>query len=182
MYYYQFDLDAWKHFEIIRQNDKSINNKIGEFHQNLLGCVEGWIDLGRGDETGVDLKNEDETIFIELKNKHNTMNASSSKTCRENLENILKKYPNATVYWAVIIDKNYISEDIPWEYKGNMSDQIRKISGDKLYALVTGKEDAYEQLFSAISSAINDILDADYYLSYLDHEKIEEFKRKILDR
>ena len=98
-----------------RQQDKTINNKIGEFHQELLGKVDGWMDLGIGDETEIDLKKEDNTVFIELKNKYNTMNSSSEKTCREKLEKVIEKYPDATVYWAYVISKNYKSEDRIWK-------------------------------------------------------------------
>ena len=77
--------------ELLRQSDKTINTKIGEFHQELLSKVNGWVDLGIGDETEVDLKKEDNSIFIELKNKYNTVNSSSTKTCREKLENILER-------------------------------------------------------------------------------------------
>lgn len=71
----QISFDEWLKFELTRQQDKTINNKIGEFHQELLGKVDGWIDLGIGDETEIDLKKEDNAVFIELKNKYNTMNS-----------------------------------------------------------------------------------------------------------
>ncbi len=71
--------NSWASFEIRRQDDKTVTNKIGEFHQGILGSTEGWIDLGKGDETAADLKNEDETIFIELKNKYNTLNNDGKK-------------------------------------------------------------------------------------------------------
>lgn len=75
----QINFDEWLKFELTRQQDKTINNKIGEFHQELLGKVDGWVDLGMGDETEIDLKKEDNTVFVELKNKYNTMNSSSEK-------------------------------------------------------------------------------------------------------
>ena len=62
--------------EITRQVDKTISNAIGDFHQRLLGCIDGLNDLGVGN--GCDLVNDQKTIFAELKNKHNTMNSSSS--------------------------------------------------------------------------------------------------------
>ena len=85
----QISFDEWSKIELTRQQDKTINNKIGEFHQELLGKVNGWADLGVGDETEIDLKKEDNTVFIELKNKYNTMNSSSEKTCREKLEKVI---------------------------------------------------------------------------------------------
>ena len=52
----QIIFDEWLKFELTRQQDKTINNKIGEFHQEFLGKVERWVDLGGCDETEIDLK------------------------------------------------------------------------------------------------------------------------------
>ena len=123
----QISFDEWLKFELTRQQDKTINNKIGEFHQELLGKVDGWVDLGIGDETEIDLKKEDNTVFIELKNKYNTMNSSSEKTCREKLEKVIEKYPDATAYWAYVISKNYKSECRVWKYQQREDERIKRI-------------------------------------------------------
>ena len=135
--------------------------------------------MGVGDETEVDLKKEDNTIFIELKNKYNTMNSSSTKTCREKLENILKHYPDAIVYWAYIISKDYKSTEEVWVYKGQVDNRIRKITGDKVYELITGDPKALEKTFIAIPKAINDILGEKYILNADDEEIMKEYKKYI---
>lgn len=172
----------WSKTELKRQRDKTINNKIGEFHQKLLGKVDGWIDLGIGDETEIDLKNEDNTIFVELKNKYNTMNSNSTKTCREKLENILQKYPNATTYWAYIVNKNYKSEDRVWEYKGVSNEQIRRISGDKIYEIITGDPDALEKTLRAVPLAIEYIMGNEYSLSKEDKEIFDDYSNFIFNQ
>jgi len=58
----KLDFDKWRKAEEIRQADKTISNKVGDFHQMLLGGVEGWEDLKRGHPLGIDLKKEDDTI------------------------------------------------------------------------------------------------------------------------
>ena len=178
----QIGFDEWANTELLRQSDKTINNKIGEFHQKLLGKVDGWIDLGIGDETEVDLKKEDNSIFIELKNKYNTMNSSSTKTCREKLENILEKYPDATVYWAYIISKNYESEDYVWKYQQREDERIRRISGDKLYEIITGDSKALEKVFNSIPLAITDLLGKDYELNIYDKKILKEFNQHIFHK
>ena len=175
----QVGFDEWANFELIRQSDKTINNKIGEFHQELLGKVDGWVDLGVGDETEIDLKKEDNTVFIELKNKYNTMNSSSTKTCREKLENVIEKYPNATAYWAYVINKEYKSEDNVWKYQQREDERIRRISGDKLYEMITGDSKALEKVFEAIPRAIVDLLGDDYKLLPYDEKVMEEYKQYI---
>ncbi|MBQ2637493.1 MAG: Eco47II family restriction endonuclease [Methanobrevibacter sp.] len=175
----QIGFDGWANKEIERQQDKTINNKIGEFHQELLGKVDGWVNLGIGDETEIDLKKKDNTVFIELKNKHNTMNSSSTKTCREKLENVIAKYPNATAYWAYIISKKYKTEERVWIYKGRENEKIRRISGDLLYEMITGDPDALEKVYEAIPKAIVDILGEDYKLLPYDEKLMKEFQRYI---
>lgn len=175
----QIGFDGWANKEIERQQDKTINNKIGEFHQELLGKVDGWVNLGIEDETEIDLKKKDNTVFIELKNKHNTMNSSSTKTCREKLENVIAKYPNATAYWAYIISKKYKTEERVWIYKGRENEKIRRISGDLLYEMITGDPDALEKVYEAIPKAIVDILGEDYKLLPYDEKLMKEFQRYI---
>ena len=79
--------------EIFRQRDKSNNNDIGYFHQRIFqyiknchvpenGAEGGW-DVIYKNDSGIKLPDGDvvKTVFVEMKNKHNTMNsASGSKT------------------------------------------------------------------------------------------------------
>lgn len=175
----QIGFDGWANKEMERQQDKTINNKIGEFHQELLGKVEGGVDLGVGDETEIDLKKEDNTVFIELKNKHNTMNSSSTKTCREKLENVIEQYPDATAYWAYIISRKYRSENRVWKYQGREDEKIRRISGDLLYEMITGDSNALEKVYEAIPKAIVDLLGEDYKLLPYDEKLMKEFQEFI---
>lgn len=175
----QISFEEWSKFELTRQQDKTINNKIGEFHQELLGKIDGWVDLGVGDETEIDLKKADNTVFVELKNKYNTMNSSSTKTCREKLENVIEKYPNATAYWAYVINKDYKSENRVWEYQSRKDERIRRISGDKLYELVTGDPKALEKTMNAIPKAIVELKGKSYELTDEDEKTFNEYKTYI---
>ena len=64
--------------EIARQLDKSNNNHIGYFHQNIFHYIGG--DKWFVPQEGFDIVNPAKQIFVELKNKHNTMNHRSSKS------------------------------------------------------------------------------------------------------
>ena len=171
----QINFDTWSKFELTRQEDKTINNKVGEFHQKLLGKVDGWFDLGTGDETEIYLKKEDNSIFIELKNKYNTMNSSSTAQCMKKLENIIEKYPDAVAYWAYIIGKNYKSENRPWRYKQKENERIRRVSGCKVYELITGDPKALEKTFKAIPKAIIQLSGEEYFLSEKDRMLLKEY-------
>ena len=66
--------------ECIRQIDKTNNNRIGYFHQYLFKLAgNGWEVPANGDKGGFDVLNDQLHIYVEMKNKHNTMNSSSSQ-------------------------------------------------------------------------------------------------------
>ena len=186
IYSNRFSLAEWINFEIPRQHDKTASNRVGDFHQNLLGRVDGWVNLGRGDPSGMDLKKEDDSIWIELKNKYNTLNSSSLRDTRFKCEELAEKYPNAKIYWAYIVSPNYESFDITWEYKDNkknvvheVNSNIRNIAGEQVYTLVTGDETAFKQLFDALPKAINDIKLGKYNLTPKDQLVFEKYKQQI---
>ena len=167
--------DTWIQNEKIRQNDKTVNNKIGEFHQKVLGYVEGWEDLHSGHPSQVDLKNNSNTIFIELKNKHNTMNSSSTDSCRNKLEKIVQTYPNSKAYWAFIVSKNGSSGEETWNYQGRDNQNIRKIWGKNVYSLITGKEDSLIQVWKAIPVAIKDLIEKENLISKETEQNLLKF-------
>jgi len=68
--------------EILRQIDKSINNSIGTFHEQILGGIKGF---EVGNLSGFDIKAMDDTLFADIKNKHNTMNSSSAEALFQKL-------------------------------------------------------------------------------------------------
>ena len=61
--------------EMSRQIDKSVNNAIGTFHEEVLGGINGY---SSGKLSGYDVKSDNGSLFAEIKNKHNTMNSSSA--------------------------------------------------------------------------------------------------------
>ena len=72
----ELDEEALVQAEILRQIDKSINNSIGTFHEEVLGGIDGF---EVGNLSGFDVKATDDTLFADIKNKHNTMNSSAAK-------------------------------------------------------------------------------------------------------
>jgi hypothetical protein len=156
-----------------RQYDKKSGGRIGDFHQKLLGGVKGWVDLGVGDESKVDLKKEDNTIFIELKNKYNTVNSDSLNSVRRKLEKITKDFPNSIAYWAYVIEKNGTSGESEWIYLGDNNPKLKKIWGSKLYELITGKPDALEKTWTALPIAIKDILKDSKTISSSDMKELQ---------
>ncbi|RRT93227.1 Eco47II family restriction endonuclease [Empedobacter falsenii] len=143
--------------EILRQIDKSINNSIGTFHEQILGGIKGY---EIGNLSGFDIKANDDTLFADIKNKHNTMNSSSSEALFQKLARYADDYKKAKCYWVQILAKNSFNENWKGEINGKEYSHSRvfKISGDQFYALLTGEEDAFYQLYKALPIAINDFL------------------------
>lgn len=178
-----FGTGDWIKNEKIRQADKTVNNRIGDFHQMILGSVKGWEDLGRGHVTELDLRKTDNSIFMELKNKFNTMNSSSLSKCRDKLDKVAKDYPNATAYWAYIVSKDGTSGEKVWEYsrKGEkfVNMRVKVIWGTKVYELVTGNPDAMKETWKALPLAISDVIGSENQLNTQDNEILAEFSKYV---
>jgi len=157
MYNKDITFASWKNSEAIRQNDKTVNNKIGEFHQKLLGCVAGWDDLKTG---GIaDLANTSLTIFIELKNRWNTIKGSDMIHTWKSLEDIVtNKHPGSTAYWGFINERKSTSGEDVWVLKGNSNPNVKKVWGKNVYKLVTGKTNALEEVWTALPNVLDAVL------------------------
>ncbi|GLB47719.1 Eco47II family restriction endonuclease [Neptunitalea lumnitzerae] len=143
--------------EILRQVDKSINNSIGTFHEEVLGGISGY---EKGNLSGFDIKANDDTLFADIKNKHNTMNSSSAEALFQKLARYADDYKKAKCYWVQILAKNSFSEHWVGDINGKEYSHSRvfKISGDQFYSLLTGREKALYELYKALPIAIDDFL------------------------
>ena len=175
--------------EILRQIDKSINNSIGTFHEQVLGGIKGY---EIGNLSGFDIKAKDDTLFADIKNKHNTMNSSSAEALFQKLARYANDYKKAKCYWVQILAKGSFCELWSGEINGKeySHSRVYKISGDQFYALLSGQDNAMFQLNKLLPVAIKDYLkSADQSEkiaknSALDELKvgIKKSKRSILDQ
>ncbi len=143
--------------EILRQIDKSINNSIGTFHEQVLGGIKGY---ERGNLSGFDIKATDDTLFADIKNKHNTMNSSAAESLFQKLAKYADTYKTAKCYWVQILAKASFNESWFGEINGKeySHSRVYKISGDQFYYLLTGKETAFFELYQCLPIAIKDFL------------------------
>lgn len=173
---YARDIKSVIESEIVRQMDKSNTNHIGYFHQNIFNYIgDGW----SVPTNGYDIVNSGEHYYVEMKNKHNTMNSSSSQKTYMRMQNTLLNNPNATCMLVEVIARN--SQNIVWNISldGNpvSNKRIRRVSIDKFYEHVTGERTAFkelcEQLPKVIEDIVNDIkLDAESNTVFTELEKI----------
>lgn len=145
--------------EILRQIDKSINNSIGTFHEQILGGIKGF---EVGNLSGFDIKAEDDTLFADIKNKHNTMNSSSAEALFQKLARYANDYKKAKCYWVQILAKGSFCTLWSGDINGKeySHSRVYKISGDRFYALLSGQEDAMMQLYKVLPIAIKDYMES----------------------
>lgn len=150
--------------ECFRQIDKSNTNKIGYFHQNLFKFAgNGWV----VPKEGFDIENNEKHIFVELKNKHNTMNSASSQKTYMKMQSKLLDDDQATCFLVEVISKK--SKDETWKItldkKPCAHNRIRRMSMDKFYELVFGDPLAFYKLCVALPIIIEDVIHDNHELA-----------------
>ncbi|CAC9628887.1 type II site-specific deoxyribonuclease (Sau96I-li(EC:3.1.21.4) [uncultured Gammaproteobacteria bacterium] len=143
--------------EVIRQIDKSNTNLIGYFHQNIFHYIgDGW----SVPNEGWDVIHQSKKIYVEMKNKHNTMNSSSSKNTYIRMLDQLVNESEATCMLVEVIAKN--SQNISWDTtidkKKVSNESIRRVSIDKFYELVTSDRLAFKKLCEILPKVIDDVV------------------------
>lgn len=167
--------ESWEELiksEIFRQRDKASNNDIGYFHQRIFQYFKGCHVPDNGKEGGWDViyENPDgivlpegdavHRIYVEMKNKHNTMNSSAAGKTYIKMQNQLLQDDDCACFLVEAIAKR--SQNIKWTTtvdKRKVSHRhIRRVSIDQFYALVTGEDDAFYQICMALPSAIRAVI------------------------
>lgn len=158
--------------EIFRQRDKSNNNDIGYFHQRIFQYIDncyvpandedgGW-DIIYKDENGITIPDfgKVHTVYVEMKNKHNTMNSASAGKTFIKMQNQLLNDDDCACFLVEAIAQR--SQNVKWETtvdKKKVGHKlIRRVSLDQFYALVTGKEDAFYQMCMVLPETIEKVV------------------------
>ena len=154
--------------EIFRQRDKSNNNSIGYFHQKIFqyisGCTvpkSGW-DVIVEKATGIDVPDCGRLgrIFVEMKNKHNTMNSAASAKTYMKMQGQLLADDDCACFLVEAIAKQ--SQNKVWTVSLDGHRQkhrrIRRVSMDEFYRIVTGEDDAFYQMCMALPTMIEEVV------------------------
>jgi len=165
--------------EIIRQMDKSNTNHIGYFHQNIFKYIDrGW----EVPEKGFDLINEEQKIYVELKNKHNTMNSSSAQKTYISMQHQILKGADVVCMLVEVIAKK--SQNVPWKISINKEqyahENIRRVSMDRFYEIVTGEAFAFRQLCEVLPRVLDDVL-ADMTQEIIENTVFDELQALSTD-
>lgn len=168
--------------EIARQRDKTNTNAIGFFHQNIFKYIKNCEVPKRGFDI-VFTKPNGCKIYVELKNKHNTMNSSSSQKTYVKLLSKALEDTSCECFLVEVIAKK--SQNIAWRISldGQMvgNEKIRRVSVDKFYQIVTGEKDAFANLCSVLPKIIDEIISQNEHLSAGKDTVINELMAKNSD-
>lgn len=153
----------WIEQEKARQIQKTTQNAIGDFHQEILGAVAGWENLGTGG--GLDILNNKMKIIAELKNKFNTTKGNHKVEVYDSIKAKLKmpEYENYIGYYVEIIpqgkrkyDKPFTPPDNKTKKRRPTKNKIRIIDGVSFYSMATGRENALQELFEVLPIIITE--------------------------
>ncbi len=169
---YRLSWDQIINNEIFRQRDKASNNDIGYFHQNIFkyfkdcqvpqnGTLGGWDVIFRPQrDIDIDGIGHVNTIYVEMKNKHNTMNSASASKTFIKMQSQLLSDDDCACFLVEAIAKK--SQNIKWETsvdgKSVSHKLIRRVSLDKFYEIVTGEHDAFYKLCIALPDIIEKVI------------------------
>ena len=179
---FEIDYRTWIKSETTRQAQKTLQNHIGDFHQNILGCSHGWANMKTG--RVVDLISDKHKIIAEVKNKYNTVSGGKLADLYNSLHGLVMPkssiYKGYTAYYVAIIpkkSKRYNIEFTPSNKeegeKCPANKKIREIDGASFYTLATGDKNALENLFDVLPEVISECSGGKYKIR--DKEKLKNF-------
>lgn len=163
--YNNISITQWLNSEKIRQVQKSLQNEIGTFHQEILGSIEGWKNLERG--SVIDLVNDEKKIIAEIKNKFNTTKGNHKIAIYDDLDCLLKEnYKGYTAYYVAILAKkeltrSFTPSDNKTKKQRPYNKKIIEIDGKSFYKIVTGDDDAIYKIYKMIPNILSEILKND---------------------
>ncbi|MBI1287241.1 MAG: Eco47II family restriction endonuclease [Flavobacteriales bacterium] len=178
---FELNYDDWKKSETARQAQKTLQNHVGEFHQRILGSVDGWENLEVGNE--VDLANHNRKIIAEIKNKYNTMKGSDKSGLYHTLDDLTmrksSKFRGYTAYYVTIIpnrkakfNKLFTPSDKSKGAKCPPNELIREIDGASFYDLATGVTNSLKELFEVLPSVVSEVSEGKLSVS---KEEVQQF-------
>ncbi|HYV33297.1 MAG TPA: Eco47II family restriction endonuclease [Candidatus Limnocylindria bacterium] len=157
-------LKDWIKLEKSRQIQKTLQNAIGDFHQDTIGSISTWENLPTGGI--VDVRNKNRKIIAEIKNKYNTTKFSDRPAYYDSLKHLIEgDYAGYTSYYVEVIPdgrKVYNEPFTPSDHiqkgKKPANEKIRLVDGKTFYQIATGQKDALQKLYEIVPYVASTIL------------------------
>jgi hypothetical protein len=179
---FDINYDTWLISETTRQAQKTLQNHIGNFHQNILGYSKDWTNKGVGNI--IDILSDRKKAIAEIKNKYNTISGGKLSDLYDSLDKLVSPkssiYKGFTAYYVAIIPKKrerynkpFTPSDKDIGEKCPLNEHIREIDGASFYSLVTDSESALEDLFDVLPEVIKVCSGGKYQVK--DKAKLKDF-------
>ncbi len=179
-------LSEWIQREKARQMQKSLQNAIGTFHQNVIGSIIGWEDLGTGNI--VDLRCTSKKILAEVKNKWNTTKGNHKVRIYDDLKKILTKpqYQGYKGYYVAILSKSKINtpftpSDNETSTRRTPNKNIIEIDGATFYDIATGEKNSLKRLYHTLPYILSKILKNNNILKFSQDPIFDVLSKNSLD-
>lgn len=157
------NLDDWMTQERERQVQKTKQNAIGSLHEEIMGSIPGVTNLPVGEL--IDIVSDDKKIVAEIKNKHNTTKGNHKVAIYDDLQQAIAQRPGYTGYYVEVLPKGKKSYNKPFTPSDNKTNQnrtvneaIRQIDGRSFYSLLTGCDDAIDELYKELPAIVAEII------------------------
>lgn len=178
--------DEWLEQEKKRQIQKTLQNKVGDLHQKILGTLSGVQDLGVGGV--VDIVCQEKSLIAEIKNKHNTTKGNHKIAIYDDLKSVLIAKPEIkTAYYVEILPKNGKKYNKPFAPSDNKTKQnrpsderIRQIDGQSFYELLTGNPNTLRELYVLLAQVASEVLSEEFNLTLNYQDYINEAEFNII--
>lgn len=187
----------WEINEKQRQAQKTVQNCIGTFHQNILGNIHHQgnkisNNLILGHSSGLDIEVPSKLIIADIKNKFNTLNAKAKLAAYDAMHALVSPrvstYHTYTSYYVEIIStkvvksfttgRDFTPSDASSKTRRANHSKIKQISGKNFYALVTGYPNALDLLYAALPAVISNVSVPTYSFSTADIATINKYFQK----
>lgn len=153
---YAYSADDSQRLEMLQpiaSLSSSISSAVGKFHQSVLSRTRDFIDH----DAGYDIESKSRKIFAEIKNKHNTMNASNREAVISSLRTAMRMKPDYTGYLVIIIPKHR------QRYSNQLDKRLYEVDGASFYEIATREKTALNDLHEVLAERLcrksPDILD-----------------------
>lgn len=104
------------------------------------------------------------TVYVEMKNKHNTMNSAAAGRTYIKMQNQLLHDDDCACFLVEAIARH--SQDEAWAPKVDRQkvahSRIRRVSLDRFYEIVTGHDDAFYQICMSLPTIVEEVLTDNY--------------------
>lgn len=147
--------DKWIVAEQSRQIQKTLQNAIGTFHEEIIGEIKGFKNLKVGEI--IDIISEDKKIIAEIKNKWNTTKGNHKVAIYDDIASVLTDREGFTGYYVEVVPNKttpYNKAFTPSDNKTHLprpeNPKIKVIDGKSFYAMITGDENAIFRIYDEI--------------------------------